>query len=100
MRIVIVTDAWFPQINGVVRTLNTLTSKLSNFGHNVRFITPNDFRTLPCPTYPEVRLALCRPGSVGQRIEDSRPDAVHIATEEPLGWAARTFCRRQGHPFT
>jgi len=100
MRIVIVTDAWFPQINGVVRTLSTLRDRLVAGGHNVCMVTPEEFRTIPCPTYPEIQLSLWPWQAVPRIIREFAPDAVHIATEGPLGYAARLFCRRRGLPFT
>jgi glycosyltransferase involved in cell wall biosynthesis len=100
MRIVVVTDAWFPQINGVVRTLDTLRVRLEALGHETLFITPEAFRTMPCPSYPEIRLAMTRPAVIGRRIADFRPRAVHIATEGPLGWTARSWCLGHGYPFT
>lgn len=100
MNIVIITDAWQPQVNGVVRTLETTARMLTDMGHRVDFITPADFRSLPCPTYPEIRLALVSWGRVARRIEDLAPDAIHIATEGPLGWAARHYCLQRHLPFT
>lgn len=100
MRIVVVTDAWFPQVNGVVRTLETLRLALEALGHECLFITPEAFRTVPCPSYPEIRLAMTRPAVIGLRIMAFRADAVHIATEGPLGWMARSWCLRHGRPFT
>jgi glycosyltransferase involved in cell wall biosynthesis len=100
MRIVIVSDAWFPQVNGVVRTLDALRSGLETAGHHVLLITPEQFRSLPCPSYPEIRLAVCQPAAVAKLIDGFRPCAVHISTEGPLGWIARRYCRRQGLPFT
>ncbi|MBO6783187.1 MAG: glycosyltransferase family 1 protein [Alphaproteobacteria bacterium] len=100
MRIVLVTDAWFPQVNGVVRTLNTVVEHARAAGHEVLTITPDQFRTFPCPTYPEIRLAL-RPGPrMRAMIADFGPDAVHIATEGPLGQAAQRICRANGWPLT
>ncbi|EME71634.1 glycosyltransferase [Paramagnetospirillum caucaseum] len=100
MRILVVTDAWLPQVNGVVRTLDTLRTELERSGHEVVMVTPDSFRTLACPTYPEIRLAL-RPGAkLAAMIEAAQPCAIHIATEGPLGWAARAWCRRRGLPFT
>jgi glycosyltransferase involved in cell wall biosynthesis len=100
MRILVVSDAWRPQVNGVVRTLDTLKSELERGGHDVVMVTPDRFRTLPCPTYPEIRLAL-RPGpSLARMIEQAQPCAIHIATEGPLGWAARRYCVRRKIPFT
>lgn len=100
MRILIVSDAWCPQTNGVVQTLSRTGVWLEHFGHEVRFITPEGFRCIPCPSYPEIRLA-CLPGRrLAQRADAFAPEAVHIATEGPLGWAARRYCRRRGFPFT
>jgi glycosyltransferase involved in cell wall biosynthesis len=100
VRLLIVTDAWFPQINGVVRTLSTTRDKLVELGHQVEVLAPDRFRNIPCPTYPEIRLALCTPSSVGRIIRESGAEAVHIATEGPLGWAARSWLKRHGMPFT
>lgn len=100
MHLLIVTDAWFPQINGVVRTLSTTREKLIELGHRVDVVAPDRFKSVPCPTYPEIRLALCTPSRVGRMIEALDPEAVHIATEGPLGWAARSWLRRRGLPFT
>lgn len=100
MRILVVTDAWHPQVNGVVRTLGTLRDELTSLGHEPIFITPDQFRSIPCPTYPEIRLAL-RPGRrLARTIEANQPCAIHIATEGPLGWAARRYCLRRQLPFT
>jgi len=100
MKILIVTDAWEPQVNGVVRTLKSTRRELQALGHTVELITPLDFRTVPCPTYPEIRLSL-RPGrAVAERIRAFAPDALHIATEGPLGMAARRHALRDGMPFT
>ncbi|HEY4545909.1 MAG TPA: glycosyltransferase family 1 protein [Pedomonas sp.] len=100
MRITIVTDAWAPQINGVVRTLQTIVGKLEARGHTVQLITPSLFRSLPCPTYPEIRLALAPRREVAKRIAEFSPDAIHIATEGPLGIAARHACLKNALPFT
>jgi glycosyltransferase involved in cell wall biosynthesis len=100
MKIALVTDAWLPQTNGVVRTLTTTVEKLVQAGHEVTPITPGDFRTVPCPTYPEIRLALFAAGKVRRRLDALDPDAVHIATEGPLGLAARRWCLRRGRAFT
>lgn len=100
MRILIVTDAWFPQVNGVVRTLHTVSRELRNLGHDVDILSPEAFKTVPCPSYPEIRLALCRPAQVGKRIDAGAPSAIHIATEGPLGLWARRHCRVRGYPFT
>ncbi len=100
MRILLVTDAWEPQVNGVVRTLKTTARELTAMGHEVRFLTPLQFRTLPCPTYPEIRLSLFPQSGVNQHIREFDPDVLHIATEGPLGMAARRFALRNDFPFT
>jgi glycosyltransferase involved in cell wall biosynthesis len=100
VRIALVTDAWSPQVNGVVRTLNAVVGELGRRGHVVTPITPNLFRTLPCPTYPEIRLALRAGRRIADLIEATSPDAIHISTEGPLGLAARRYCLRRGLGFT
>ncbi|MEM9751668.1 MAG: glycosyltransferase, partial [Pseudomonadota bacterium] len=100
LKIVIATDAWRPQLNGVVRTLETLGEILERFGNDVLYITPDQFRTVPMPTYPEIKLAVLPNRKVAKLINDYRPDAIHIATEGTIGRAARRFCVRRGHPFT
>jgi glycosyltransferase involved in cell wall biosynthesis len=100
VRILIVTDAWSPQINGVVVTLQNTVRELERMGHHVHLITPLAFRTVPMPTYPEIRLAVRPGGEVARMIEDIDPDAIHIATEGPLGLAARRHCLRRSRPFT
>jgi glycosyltransferase involved in cell wall biosynthesis len=100
MRIMIVTDAWFPQTNGVVRTLAQTAAWLGRFGHEVRMITPRDFRSIACPTYPEIRLSLLPYQQVERSILGFSPQALHIATEGPLGLSARRFCSRRGMRFT
>lgn len=100
MKIALVTDAWAPQVNGVVRTLTEVTNELRRRGHEVLVVSPDLFATLPCPTYPEIRLALAGKRKIGKLIEDFGPDAVHIATEGPLGWAARGWCLSQSRPFS
>jgi glycosyltransferase involved in cell wall biosynthesis len=100
MRIALATDAWHPQVNGVVRSLSTTAECLRSRGFEVDIIEPSSFRTLPCPTYPEIRLSLaCRRG-VHRILDELQPDAVHIATEGPIGWAARSWCLAKGHSFT
>lgn len=99
-RVTIVTDAWTPQVNGVVRTLMETKRQLERFGHSVTMVTPLLFRTLPCPTYPEIRLSLATTAMVGRAIDSSACDALHIATEGPLGWAARRHALRRGLAFT
>jgi len=100
MRILIVTDAWHPQVNGVVRTLTTLKEHLTTGGYEPVMITPDQFRSMPCPSYPEIRLALFPGRKMARIIESLRPCVVHIATEGPLGFTARRYCVRRGIPFT
>ncbi|AUW60346.1 alpha-mannosyltransferase [Sphingobium sp. SCG-1] len=100
MRIVIVTDAWAPQVNGVVRTLQSVGAELLALGHQVHVISPDQFSSIPCPTYPEIRLAMARGRTIGRTIADFRADAVHLATEGPLCLAARRWCLRNRVPFT
>jgi 1,2-diacylglycerol 3-alpha-glucosyltransferase/glucuronosyltransferase len=100
MRIALVTDAWHPQVNGVVRTLATTRGCLEAAGHEVVVLSPEGQRTLPCPTYPEIRLVLFAYRYVSRTLRASCPDAIHIATEGPLGIAARRFCTREQLSFT
>ncbi len=99
-RILIVTDAWTPQVNGVVRTLTTVARELKAMGHVVEVIGPDRFRTFPCPTYPDISLSFLPRRRLIGMIEAFRPDALHIATEGPLGLAARRWARRTGFKFT
>ena len=99
-RILIVTDAWAPQVNGVVRSLENLVREAPRLGVDIAMLTPETFRTVPLPTYPEVRVAVTRPGVVAERIEGAEPDYIHIVTEGPLGLCARLACLRSGRPFT
>src|SRR5215831_18866 len=94
MRIAIVTDAWAPQTNGVVSTLRQTTACLEKLGHEILLVTPGMFRSVPCPTYPEIRLALFPYRGVSTLLTGFRPDAIHIATEGSLGFAARRHCLR------
>lgn len=100
MRIMIVSDAWFPQTNGVVNTLAQTAAWLGRNGHEVRVVTPCDFRSLPCPTYPEIRVALFPYRKMSRRIAAFRPQALHIATEGTLGFAARRYCITHRLRFT
>ena len=100
MRIAIVTDAWEPQVNGVVRTMKATKAELERMGHNVLVVSPDLYPNLPCPTYPEIRLAMASAGSVGDRLAAFSPDAVHLSTEGPLCLAARRSCLRHGWRFT
>ena len=100
MRIAIVTDAWLPQTNGVVTTLSRTRECIERAGHDVLLVTPEPFRTFPCPTYPEIRLAW-RPGAeIARRLDRFAPQCIHVATEGTLGLAARAYCRRRGLEFT
>lgn len=99
-RILIVTDAWRPQINGVVRTLERLAEELVKLGETVEFLTPLEFRTVPCPTYPEIRLSLTRQRTVARRIAEIDPDHIHIATEGPLGLISRRIALKTGRGYT
>ena len=100
MKLIIVTDAWHPQVNGVVRSLAATAANLRKIGHQVEVIEPGLFRTTACPTYPEIRLAFGCAAKVREILDGSEPDAVHIATEGPIGWAARGWCMKRGRPFT
>jgi len=100
MKVMIVTDAWQPQVNGVVRTLTTTRREMESMGHEVDILSPLEFRTLPCPTYPDIRLSMLPGSAVARRIRDYAPHALHIATEGPLGLSARRHALRHGLPFT
>lgn len=100
MKIALVSDAWLPQTNGVVRTLTETRRCLAAAGHQVRAVTPVPFTTFPCPTYPEIRLAAWPWRRVRRMLDDFEPDAVHIATEGPIGLAGRRWCRARGITFT
>ena len=99
-RVLIVSDAWRPQVNGVVRTLATLVAELESLGIVAEVIGPDRFRTLPCPTYPDIRLSVLPRRKLSRLIEAFAPDALHIATEGPLGLAARRLARARGWTFT
>jgi glycosyltransferase involved in cell wall biosynthesis len=100
MKIAIATDAWTPQVNGVVTTLLHTRAELTSLGHEVLMIVPAGRRTVPCPTYPEIRLALFQGRKVAQQLEQFAPDCIHVATEGPLGIAARRYCLKRRIPFT
>jgi glycosyltransferase involved in cell wall biosynthesis len=100
MNIMIVTDAWEPQVNGVVRTLKQTMYELKKMGHTIDMITPLEFKTIPCPTYPDISLSLFPKNKVRQKMEDFAPDAIHIATEGPLGIAARAYALKHKLPFS
>lgn len=100
LRILIVSDAWYPQVNGVVRTISRLSDELRAMGQIVRVVGPHLFRTVPCPTYPEIRLSILPGREMSRLIAEFRPDAIHIVTEGPLGLAARRWAIRNGRCFT
>jgi glycosyltransferase involved in cell wall biosynthesis len=100
MKIALATDAWHPQINGVVRTLSLTVQHLRKQGHQVLVIEPGRFATVPCPTYPEIRLAYFAKRRATQLLSEFNPDAVHIATEGPVGAATRKWCLSELMPFT
>jgi glycosyltransferase involved in cell wall biosynthesis len=100
MRIALISDAWRPQMNGVVRTLTKTAAELEALGHDVHPITPEPFPTIACPTYPEIRLALVSGRRIAREMEAISPDAIHISTEGPLGITARRYCLRRGLAFT
>ncbi len=100
MRVLIATDAWHPQVNGVVRTLESLARSVELLGSTIDFLTPAGFASVPLPTYPGLRFALPRPAEIAARIERARPDAIHVATEGPVGFLARRYCVANGVPFT
>jgi glycosyltransferase involved in cell wall biosynthesis len=100
MRILVATDAWHPQVNGVVRTLAMMAQAAKTFGADVEFLTPQSFPTFAMPSYPDLRLALPYPAKIARLIEAARPDSIHIATEGPIGLLVRRYCRRHGLPFT
>jgi glycosyltransferase involved in cell wall biosynthesis len=100
MKIAIVTDAWKPQVNGVVQTLGKTRDELGRLGHDVLLLTPAGRRTIPCPTYPEIRLSVMPGRAVARELREFDPDAIHIATEAPLGIAARHYCVSHGRDFT
>jgi glycosyltransferase involved in cell wall biosynthesis len=100
VRIAIATDAWSPQVNGVVRTLQAVRRELERQGHEVLIVSPDLFYSLPCPTYPEIRLAFASTATVGKMLADFAPNAIHLATEGPVCLAARRWCLTRGFPFT
>lgn len=99
MKILLITDAWHPQINGVVRTIEATSRELERMGHEVSLITPEHFPSIPCPTYPEIALAWPF-RQLFRKMEILSPEAIHITTEGPLGLAARHWCVTRGIPFT
>ena len=100
MKILVATDAWHPQVNGVVRTLGHVAREARLLGAELEFLSPDQFWTLPMPSYPEIRLALIAPGDIERRMKLSQPDVIHVATEGPIGHAMRRACLRRGLPFT
>lgn len=100
MRILVATDAWHPQVNGVVRTLTSLARSAATLGVEIEFLTPDGFPSFELPTYPGLRVAWTNRREIARRIEAASPDAIHIATEGPIGWAVRAYCRRRKLAFT
>jgi glycosyltransferase involved in cell wall biosynthesis len=100
MRILVATDAWHPQVNGVVRTLTMMAEAAKGFGVEVSFLTPQSFRTFAMPSYRDVRVALPYRAKIARLIGEARPDSIHIATEGPIGLLVRRYCRKRGLPFT
>jgi len=100
MRVLVATDAWHPQVNGVVRTLTSLARTAKGLGVDIQFLSPDGFRTFPLPTYPGLRLAWPTRARIARRIEGHNPDAIHIATEGPIGHAVRAYCVKRDLPFT
>ena len=100
MRIAFITDAWHPQINGVVTTIQNTCSALERSGHQIKLITPDQFKTIPCPSYPSIRLSLACYGKLSRLLDEFNPQCIHIATEGPLGIAARRYCLKHDLAFT
>lgn len=100
MRVLVATDAWRPQVNGVVRTYEQLSQELTALGVDFVALTPNEYRTIACPGYAEIRLAVPGYSQTARRIRELSPDAIHIATEGPIGWMTRHWCLSSGVPFT
>lgn len=100
MKILIATDAWHPQVNGVVRTLNMMADAARAAGVDVTFLTPQSFKTISLPSYADIHLALPMPGKIARMIEEAQPDYIHIATEGPIGILARRYCVKNKVPFT
>jgi glycosyltransferase involved in cell wall biosynthesis len=101
VRILIATDAWRPQVNGVVSTLERMSkAAAAEFGAEFEFLTPQGMWTAPMPTYPDIRVAVTTPWEISRRIEEIAPDHIHIATEGPIGWLTRGYCLKAGPPFT
>jgi glycosyltransferase involved in cell wall biosynthesis len=100
MRLLVATDAWHPQVNGVVRTYEQFAKHAEAMGHEIAFLTPNNRPNIPCPTYPEIRLAMISRRGVRKEIERFQPEFIHVATEGPIGMATRNYCLGAGVPFT
>jgi glycosyltransferase involved in cell wall biosynthesis len=102
VKILIISDAWYPQINGVVRTLQSTVEELERFGHEIRIVGTDSGRwsSFPLPSYPEIKLEFFAYRRLARVMSDFHPDLIHIATEGPLGWAARRLCLRLNLPFT
>jgi glycosyltransferase involved in cell wall biosynthesis len=100
VKIALATDAWHPQVNGVVRSLSATVESLRRLGHQVEVIEPSRFWTIPCPTYPEIKLSLACARKVRKILDETQPDSIHISTEGPIGWAARNWCVGNGRRYT
>lgn len=100
MRIAILTDAWLPQVNGVVRTLGQTIQWLENWRHEICLLHPGLFTNFPMPSYPDIRLAWRPARKLRETLDGFQPEAIHIATEGPIGWAGRRYCLRRDLPFT
>jgi glycosyltransferase involved in cell wall biosynthesis len=100
MKILIITDAWMPQVNGVVRTLTSTIAELQQMSHQIKVISPDQFNNVPCPTYPEIRLALPFGRKIFRIFKQFKPDAIHIATEGPLGFYSRILLSSKKIPYT
>ena len=100
LRIAFITDAWHPQINGVVTTIQNTCTTLEQSGHTIKLITPDQFKSIPCPSYPSIRLAIGCYGKLSRQLKDFNPQRIHIATEGPLGIAARKYCLKHNLAFT
>ncbi|HKT85851.1 MAG TPA: glycosyltransferase family 1 protein [Novosphingobium sp.] len=100
MKLTLATDAWLPQVNGVVRSLSATLEDLQRRGHEVETLTPEQFLTMPMPGYASIRIAMAPRFGVRRMLDKTQPDIVHIATEGPIGWAARGWCLSRGVPFT
>jgi glycosyltransferase involved in cell wall biosynthesis len=100
LRIAFITDAWHPQINGVVTTIQNTCTTLEKLGHTIKLVTPDQFITIPCPSYPSIRLAIACYSKLSKQLDEFKPQRIHIATEGPLGLAARKYCLKHNLAFT